>query len=582
MLIFINFEKAFDTLDWKFLEKTLCFYNFGDSLITWIRLLYTDVSSSIQNNGLSSEFFQLNRGVRQGCPPSPYLFILCVQILGNAIRNCDQIKGICVLDTECKISQYADDTTLILDGSEKSMHQSFSLLDSLASISGLRINYEKTEALWIGAMRFQRRKIAAYKNISWPFHKVKALGVWLFTIKEESITLNYEEKKETISKTIENWQFRRLTLLGKIVVIKSLLVLQLVYIMSPLPMSSGHLKDINNLLYQFLWDGKRDKIKRVEIINDYATGGLKMLDIQIFNRALRAKWIQKYLVSSNKGKWKLFLDFFLVKYNATLLITGDLNVNDAASLEIDDPFTKELIEIWSCLNFKKQPPDLSNIPIWHNSFVRIDNKPIYYKNWYKVGVHFRNHLLDENFHFLTFNAFKEKFSVKTHFLQYQSVVSAVSKMKSICAGTRAVANTVEDLNNLLASMEFCKVAYKMVIKQIVSIPHKSQSKWLFDCNSQSVDYIDWRSSYSLAFLYTGKSKLRTFQFKFLHRRIATNSYLFKIGIASDNLCSFCKERNETILHLFWECTFVQAFWNEIKQWMSKRPCFPNHVFSFQS
>ena len=98
-------------------------------------------------------------------------------------------------------------------------------------------------------------------------------------------------------------------LLGKKVVIKSLLASQLVYIMSPLPTSSEHLKDVNNLLYQFLWDGKRDKIKRAEMINDYATGGLKMLDIQTFNRALKAKWIQKCLDSSNKGKWKLFLDF---------------------------------------------------------------------------------------------------------------------------------------------------------------------------------------------------------------------------------------------------------------------------------
>ena len=94
-----------------------------------------------------------------------------------------------MLDSECKISQYADDTTLILDGSEKSMQQSFNLLDSFASIFGLIINYEKTEAIWIGAMRFQRRKIAAYQNISWPSHKVKALGVWLFTIKEEATTL---------------------------------------------------------------------------------------------------------------------------------------------------------------------------------------------------------------------------------------------------------------------------------------------------------------------------------------------------------------------------------------------------------
>ena len=104
-------------------------------------------------------------------------------------------------------------------------------------------------------------------------------------------------------------------------VIKSLLALQLVNIISPLPTSSRHLKDISDLLYQFLWDGKRDKIKRVEMINDYATGGLIMLDIQIFNRALKAKWIQKYLDPSNKGKWKFFLDFFLAKYNANCYMT---------------------------------------------------------------------------------------------------------------------------------------------------------------------------------------------------------------------------------------------------------------------
>ena len=169
--------------------------------------------------------------------------------------------------------------------------------------------------------------------------------------------------------------------------------------------------------------------------------------------------------------------------------------------------------------------------------MRIDNKPIYYKNWYKAGINFQNDLLDENFHFLTFDAFKEKFSVKTNFLQYQSVVSAVSEMKfkSICACTQAETNTVKDLNNLLATTEFCKLAYKMLIKQIASIPLKSQSQWLSDCNSQSVDYVDWRSSYELAFLCTRESKLRTFQFKFLHRRIATNSYLFKIGITSHNL-----------------------------------------------
>ena len=195
----------------------MSFYNFGASIKSWVKLFYSGITSCIQNNGWSSDFFQLGRGVRQGCPLSPYLFILCVEILANAIRNNDRIKGICRSDSECKLS-----------------------------LSGLNVNYEKTEALWIGSFRLQTRTIETNKNILWSFHKVFALGVWFSTIKEESETLNLQEKKEKINKITENWQFRRLTLLGKITVIKSLFASQLVYILSPLPTPSEYLKEINS------------------------------------------------------------------------------------------------------------------------------------------------------------------------------------------------------------------------------------------------------------------------------------------------------------------------------------------------
>ena len=121
---------------------------------------------------------------------------------------------------------------------------------------------------------------------------------------------SFQEKKEKISKIIENWQFRRLTLLGKIIVIKSLLASQLIYSLSPLPTTSGYLKEINSLLYKFLWNGKCNKIERIHMINDYPKGGLKMLDIHSFNNAVKANWVQRYLDSNNKGKWKFFTDFF--------------------------------------------------------------------------------------------------------------------------------------------------------------------------------------------------------------------------------------------------------------------------------
>ena len=68
--------------------------------------------------GNASNFFKLSRGVRQGCPLSPYLFILSAEILADAIRKKQRIKGIEINSIDFKLSQYADDTTLILDGSE--------------------------------------------------------------------------------------------------------------------------------------------------------------------------------------------------------------------------------------------------------------------------------------------------------------------------------------------------------------------------------------------------------------------------------------------------------------------------------
>ena len=103
ILINIDFEKAFDSVDWTFLKLVLSKFNFGDSLIKWIDMFYTNISSCIMNNGLTSSYFQLHRGVRQGDPLSPYLFILCAEILASSIRQNQQIKGIPLETDELKL-----------------------------------------------------------------------------------------------------------------------------------------------------------------------------------------------------------------------------------------------------------------------------------------------------------------------------------------------------------------------------------------------------------------------------------------------------------------------------------------------
>ena len=135
LLLFVDFEKAFDTLEWSFIEKSLHFHGFGPSLVAWFRVFYSTTESYVINNGWCSNFFKLERGVRQGCPQSPYLFLLCAEILAISIRKNTGIKGITVKETEIKSSQYADDTTLILDGSRT--------LDGFGKASGLKLNNRK-------------------------------------------------------------------------------------------------------------------------------------------------------------------------------------------------------------------------------------------------------------------------------------------------------------------------------------------------------------------------------------------------------------------------------------------------------
>ena len=111
--------------------------------------------------------------------------------------------------------------------------------------------------------------------------------------------------------------------------------------------SNHNIKEITDVFFKFLWDGKQDKVKRTELINDFAEGGLKMLDLQSFNRTLKAKWIQRYPDPHNRGKWKVFLEFLisLTGHNINLLLQGNVNSDDLASLGIEEPFTKEVKEL---------------------------------------------------------------------------------------------------------------------------------------------------------------------------------------------------------------------------------------------
>ena len=147
LLLLIDFEKAFDSVEWNFLDGALKFFNFGESIRRWVKTFYQNINSSILYNGHCSKSFPVSRGVRQGDPLSPYLFIICAELLADAIKQNDQINGITVNNEEFLLGQYADDTFFLLDGTQTSLSQCLDTLELFGECSGLKVNVEKTKAV---------------------------------------------------------------------------------------------------------------------------------------------------------------------------------------------------------------------------------------------------------------------------------------------------------------------------------------------------------------------------------------------------------------------------------------------------
>ena len=122
LMVAVDFEKAFDSISLNFLLEALRSFNFGPSFIKWVSVFYSNISSCVINNGFSTPLFPVERGVRQGDPLSPYLFILALKVLLINIRSDPSINGIKTGDTTTKIIAFADDLTTFVQGNNSLEH----------------------------------------------------------------------------------------------------------------------------------------------------------------------------------------------------------------------------------------------------------------------------------------------------------------------------------------------------------------------------------------------------------------------------------------------------------------------------
>ena len=154
-IISVDQLKAFDRVSHDYQFKILRQFGFGPSFLQWIEILYTDTMSSVKVNGWMTAFIPIQRGLRQGCALSMPLYILTAELLAIHIRLNDNIKGLTYPKSMVKISQYADDTTLLL-ADNNSIHETFKTFDSYEHASGAKINVNKCKGLWSGFLGKQK------------------------------------------------------------------------------------------------------------------------------------------------------------------------------------------------------------------------------------------------------------------------------------------------------------------------------------------------------------------------------------------------------------------------------------------
>ncbi len=213
IILNIDIEKAFDTLEWDFIFVTLHKYNFGPNIINWIKACHHNIFSTVMNNGFSSGWFRIYRGVRQGCSLSCILFVLAIEIMAALIRKNENIKGVSIKRYERKLVQFADDTSCILNDTN-SIQYLFRTITYFGQFSGLKLNMEKSILFWVGP--WKTKLVPQNTKVVVETGSINILGVYLGYDKNKNIKENFDVKLASMRNKFNMWTLRDLTILGKV------------------------------------------------------------------------------------------------------------------------------------------------------------------------------------------------------------------------------------------------------------------------------------------------------------------------------------------------------------------------------
>ena len=588
-VISVDQMKAFDRVSHAFLFKTLQKFGFGPNFTQWIRLIYTSVSSSVKTNGWLSAFIQLERGLRQGCPLSMPLYVLTAETMAINIRSNPRIHGIKPpgSQAEAKLSQFADDTTLLLTD-EQSITETFHVFDLYERASGAKINKNKCKGLWSGSLSYRTDQIYGFDWFN-DFIPEKVLGQFFGNV--NCTTMNWNVKVQKINNIIAAWKHRDISYKGRALIINALLTSTLWYNVTSLAVPPWAIAQIEQSIYGFFWDNKHPLVNRDILALPVKEGGFNIPRLESKVQAFRLNTLRR-LLSEGEAHWKNFTAYFLRVSNMRV---GKLSLALTFPLQCIDPtipaFHKELLSAWQkfrpCRIRNQTPTTVTDIlkePLFLNKQITISDEPLLYRNWIAAGI---TNICDVCYevipNLLPVHAIHEILSdvdenctLESVTRDFNRLLSAVPKewIKQICSEQIRPAPSNQPYFAIRSStpgkipedIQMCKtrhfyhLIHELRKPSVPAIDHwKSllQPIPIFDANR-------WINIYSPLV----NNKQGDINWKIVHRVLPTGLSLNRMGILHSANCHRCGAI-DNIEHALLECGAVRTFWIHVDHLISK-------------
>ena len=553
--IAIDFEKAFDSVSWEYLWETLDAFNIPKQFIDAIKLLYNDIESCVVNNGKSTQYFKIKRGVRQGDPIAAYLFTLAIELLAIKIRNNNDIKGLSINDTTIKLSMYADDMTGLVIGHE-SIIELMKLLDTFKIVSGLGVNIDKTEIMCLGSSKKDEKLTKmGYKLVE----DMKITGVVFSYNNDIFLNKNFRGTLINIDKTLTIWKQRHLSILGKIQIIKTYGISKIIFITNMINIPDFFITELNKIFYKFVWNGT-DKIKRKTIIANIEEGGAKMPDLQSILETQKIIWGKRFY-TNNYHPWKEFMMLGLICTGSNDIFNRKIPQQMLKNSKMST-FNKEILfNIEKYKKYPNSPSEIGNQYLWHNEYIKTpNNTTLNYALLKKVGINYiKDLIVEENILSLSMVNLKCKTSLERFNLK--SVIKCLPQEWRQTSFQKIEYSEFAKHDNIKVKNITSKNVYRNKIKNI----HEAPTSETFFAYKLGVHLEDFKYYYSVPFVSTVYTKLRSFQFKICHNILFTNEKLFRVGIKTTDKCNICKKEVETLSHLFVTCDHVKTLWKKIME-----------------